>query len=149
MSLTKTEEQLNHLCWDCSGDYGRISYTLEQADPSTVGQFRLRDLFILQATKARLANMDDEKAISSLMIHAAHMNTYEGQLACLDLVDNTFNSAASLTSRIRQSVNEKYRTAWESRFGINLIRDDEFALDTTIPSVRPLPAYKSKDGLTY
>ncbi len=148
-TLTKTEEQLNHLLWDSSADYGNLDYTLQQADQETVGQFRLRDLFLLKTTQSRLPEMEDAEAVPSLMRHAAHMNTWEGYTACIDMIAAKFQSAADHVNDIRRGVEQRFRARWESRFGIHPISEQEFAPGADIPDQRPLPAYKSADGLFF
>jgi hypothetical protein len=116
-------------------------YTLDvaKADNSTLGAFRTRDLFILQETNKRLPEMEGDRAAMSLMTHAAHMNTYEGTQACLDLVTKHFKSAGKLIADVRASLDGRYRQAWQETFGIIPVRPEDFAPSVNIPGVRPIP----------
>ena len=147
--LTKTENSLNELCWACSDDYGTMYYTLKvaKADKAVLAAFRTRDLFILQETNKRLPEITGDRAVSSLITHAAHMNTYEGAQACLDLVAKQFKSAGKLIADVRTSLDDGYKQVWQETFGIVSVRPEDFAPGANIPSVRPWP--KPQLGSTF
>jgi hypothetical protein len=130
--LTKTEESLNQLCWDCGDQYGRVDFTYNYADATSINLYRKRDLFILQKTNICIAEMQDSEAVHMLFTHAAHMNTYEGQQSCLDLIGEAFRSAAEDIASVRKQFDDNYRDAWEARFGIVPFRSEEFERDTSI-----------------
>lgn len=147
--LTKTENSLNELAWACSDDYGKLYYTfaIAKIDRNALASFRERDLFILRETSKRLPDMTDSRAVSSLMTHAAHMNTYEGSLACLELVGAQFKSEAGLITEIKASLETNYGQAWKTELGVSPFRAEEFGEKANIPDVRPFP--KAPAGFQY
>ncbi len=137
--LSTTEQAFNQLVVTCATQYGRVHETLEQATPATIGQYRARDLFILRSTAQHIGQMSDPNAALCLSTLGTHMNTFEGAVACFNMIAERFPAQAEMPTSFKTDIEGMYRDKWVAKFGYTPIRPEEYGAASVAPALHPLP----------
>lgn len=72
------------------------------------------------------------------------MNTYEGTVACFNLIADQFTNGSAEVVRSKARMDEVYKESWLGKFGDTPITPAEYAPDKQLPAIRPIPAYNDR-----